>query len=183
MSSIYCYLYRPMLADKSCVRTWTRRANIQRAPLIHFGNARPGARGRSPCLPLRRPSRPQSKRQPVVELPRLRLPLPERTGSDRDELRCPHGFVDRAYSVFLLRLRCCELLGHFCCYYCDELVMRPPPLLSSDPSARRAFARIGFEVVVRGYEPSGRSTRPALPMTSGGMSLLPAVEVRKAARR
>ena len=45
----------------------------------------------------------KSKRQPVVELPRLRLPLPERTGSDRDELRCPHGFVDRAYSVFLLR--------------------------------------------------------------------------------
>ena len=36
-------------------------------------------------------------------MPRLRLPLPERTGSDRDELHCPHGFVDRAYSVFLLR--------------------------------------------------------------------------------
>jgi hypothetical protein len=50
----------------------------------------------------------QSKRQPVVELPRLRLPLPERTGSDRDELLSPHGFVDRAYSVFLLR--CVSLL-------------------------------------------------------------------------
>ena len=31
----------------------------------------------------------------------LRLPLPERTGSDRDEPHCPHGFVDRAYSLFL----------------------------------------------------------------------------------
>jgi len=31
----------------------------------------------------------------------FRLPLPERTGSDRDEPHCPHGFVDRAYSFFL----------------------------------------------------------------------------------
>jgi hypothetical protein len=33
---------------------------------------------------------------------RLRLPLPERTGSDRDEPLCPPGFVDRAYLVFCL---------------------------------------------------------------------------------
>jgi hypothetical protein len=44
-----------------------------------------------------------SKRQPgeVRMNLALRLPLPERTGSDRDEPHCPHGFVDRAYSLFL----------------------------------------------------------------------------------
>jgi hypothetical protein len=30
----------------------------------------------------------------------LRLPLPEKTRSDRDEPQRPHGFVDRAYLVF-----------------------------------------------------------------------------------
>ena len=34
-----------------------------------------------------------------------RLPLPEKTGSDRDEPHCPHGFVDRAYLVFCVELR------------------------------------------------------------------------------
>jgi hypothetical protein len=60
-----------------------------------------------------------------VEFPRLRLPLPERTGSDRDELLCPHGFVDRAYSVFLRRLRCCEPVL-LITYDCDSLCIRPP---------------------------------------------------------
>ena len=31
----------------------------------------------------------------------LWLPLPERTGGDREEPHCPPGFVDRAYLVFL----------------------------------------------------------------------------------
>jgi len=38
-------------------------------------------------------------RSSVLDLA-LRLPLPERTGSDRDEPHRPHGFVDRAYLVF-----------------------------------------------------------------------------------
>ena len=47
---------------------------------------------------------PQSKRQPrEVGTSTFWLPLPERTGSDRDEPHCSPGFVDRAYLVFLLR--------------------------------------------------------------------------------
>ena len=93
-------------------------------------------------------------------MPRLRLPLPERTGSDRDELRCPHGFVDRAYSVFLLRLRCCELLDHFCCDYCDQLVMRPPPLLDIDLWASPGTCPDRLRGLNRGYEPPGRFDAP-----------------------
>ena len=69
--------------------------------------------------------RPNSKRQSVVELPRLRLPLPERTGSDRDELLCPHGFVDRAYSVFLLRCVATNLCFYCTCYRGLRCVVSP----------------------------------------------------------
>ena len=38
-------------------------------------------------------------------LTRCQLPLPDRAGSDRDELLCFDGFVDRAYSVFFVAER------------------------------------------------------------------------------
>ena len=93
---------------------------------------------------------PQSKRQPVVELPRLRLPLPERTGSDRDELHCPHGFVDRAYLVFLLRCVATNLthLGLLDC----RLDLRPSPLFHFGPEAsphERAVQSLRIETRVR----------------------------------
>jgi len=50
-----------------------------------------------------RSDRAQLKRQPGesgFETRNLRLPSPEKTGSDRDEPHRPHGFVDRAYLVF-----------------------------------------------------------------------------------
>src|SRR5262245_36365603 len=109
--------------------------------------------------------RPKSKRQPVVELPRLRLPLPERTGSDRDELHCPHGFVDRAYSVFFTALRCYEPYSPS--YYC-RLDLRPSPLFTSAPQAPphdRAVKPQGFRI--EGTSPPGagstRDNRTALP--------------------
>lgn len=91
----------------------------------------------------------------MVELPRLRLPLPERTGSDRDELRCPHGFVDRAYSVFLLRLRCVALLRTLLTCYCDLCASIPPCVLATAPELRRSC---DWEPrSERGYEPPGAS--------------------------
>jgi hypothetical protein len=110
----------------------------------------------------------------VVELPRLRLPLPERTGSDRDELLSPHGFVDRAYSVFLLR--CVSLLrtdslhlpGYGRCVH--------PPFVLLQPRCRIALACASASGSERGYEPLGASAptatstavRRALPGTSCG---------------
>ncbi len=82
------------------------------------------------------PERPNSKRQPGIELPRLRLPFPERTGSDRDELRCPHGFVDRAYSVFLLR---CVAADHTC--YCGLPWCHFPPCDLRLPRSRSPLRR------------------------------------------
>jgi len=121
----------------------------------------------------------------VVELPRLRLPLPERTGSDRDELRCPHGFVDRAYSVFLLRLRCCELHNH-CYFNFGQLVLRPSLLCSTAaPIHRRTLARLWIEARNEGTSP--RAHRAPVTATTTAtpweMSIQPAVEVRKAACR
>lgn len=52
-------------------------------------------------------------------MPRLRLPLPESTGSDRDELLCTHGFVDRAYSVFFLRTTV-SFDFSYCTCYCNN---------------------------------------------------------------
>jgi len=89
----------------------------------------------------------------VVELPRLRLPLPERTGSDRDELRCPHGFVDRAYSVFLLRCVSANLTHLLQLRRPTRCASIPPflnPLVAS-PYVRAARLR----GVNRGYEPPG----------------------------
>ena len=119
----------------------------------------------------------------MVELPRLRLPLPERTGSDRDELLCPHGFVDRAYSVFLLRCVAANLTQPLLLQI--RLVVRPSPLCRTPRRFTDTFAAAWHRGVKRGYEPPGRQRRPVLLQlgTSWEMSNVPAVEVRKTARR
>ena len=105
------------------------------------------------------PLRPQSKRQPVVELPRLRLPLPERTGSDRDELLSPHGFVDRAYSVFLLR--CVSLLRTYSLLQ-PGFSVRPSPLgPACDPEAVSHLRAVPFRGVNEGTSPRAHP-RPSL---------------------
>lgn len=120
-----------------------------------------GARTAPACLPCPRTAAltvpptifvPQSsKRQPVVELPRLRLPLPERTGSDRDELLSPHGFVDRAYSVFLLR--CVSLLRTSHCIYRATVGASIPPLSCYSPEAGSHLRALLLRGVNEGTSP------------------------------
>jgi hypothetical protein len=81
---------------------------------------------------------------------RLELPLPERTGSDRDKPLCPSGFVDRAYLVFL---RNCEPSA-------TEL-LRVDPSGCSHPLAM--FPRMGgrcpmLRLRARGHRPLFRIT-------------------------
>jgi len=102
---------------------------------------------------------PQSKRQPVVDLPRLRLPLPERTGSDRDELLSPHGFVDRAYSVFLLR--CVSLLRTSHCIYRATVGASIPPLSCYSPDAGSHLRALLHRGVNEGTSPRAHP-RPLL---------------------
>jgi hypothetical protein len=114
-----------------------------------------------------------------VEFPRLRLPLPERTGSDRDELLCPHGFVDRAYSVFLRR---CVATNQYCSPTTATRCESVPPLALLRPrggAASRANLTRGVNEG-RGYEPPG-AFAPFTPTSV--CCALPAVVVRKAARR
>lgn len=102
---------------------------------------------------------PQSKRQPVVELPRLRLPLPERTGSDRDELLSPHGFVDRAYLVFLLR---CVSLLRTNSLRLQTISVRPSPLgVACGPEAVAHSRAVLLRGVKEGTSPRARP-RPSL---------------------
>jgi len=117
----------------------------------------------------------------VVELPRLRLPLPERTGSDRDELRCPHGFVDRAYSVFLLRCVSANLTHQL---QLRRLDVRPSPLYPSTLDAAPNVRAASLEAVKRGYEPPGAgSARHICHLHPGRRPAFLTMEVRKAARR
>ena len=97
----------------------------------------------------------------MVELPRLRLPLPERTGSDRDELLSPHGFVDRAYSVFLQP--CVALLRTYSLRLRDFSV-RPSPLGSCfGPEAVPHSRAVLLRGVNEGTSPRAHS-RPSLPL-------------------
>ena len=121
------------------------------APTRPPGNAR-RRHGHDP----RESPAPQSKRQSAVEFPRLRLPLPERTGSDRDELLCPYGFVDRAYSVFLRR---CVATNR---YFSTATYLRQPTRCDSVPLWVLLRPRGGAALPCgtaarseRGYEPPG----------------------------
>ena len=95
----------------------------------------------------------------MVELPRLRLPLPERTGSDRDELLSPHGFVDRAYSVFLLR--CVSLLRTSHCIYRATVGASIPPLSCYSPDAGSHLRALLHRGVNEGTSPRAHP-RPLL---------------------
>jgi hypothetical protein len=86
-------------------------------------------------------------------LPRLRLPLPESTGSDRDELLCTHGFVDRAYSVFLLRDFVSLRLRYCTCYITMTGVLRSPLGVPAAPRSRRTVCAAWLREVNEGTSP------------------------------
>ena len=85
--------------------------------------------------------RAQLKRQPGEKrdsFRNLRLPFPEKTGSDRDKPHRPHGFVDRAYLVFFVTD--CEPLLTETAWLSDS--SRSHPSLSARPSR---IASLGYE--------------------------------------
>ena len=91
---------------------WSSRKEEQRQDRQPAGAVKmrptpiPGRAGPVRDFPPGQPTlRPPAKRQPsrVNRSPPLWLPLPERTGGDREEPHCSPGFVDRAYLVFLLK--------------------------------------------------------------------------------
>ena len=67
------------------------------------------------------------------------LPLPEKTGSDRDEPHCLHGFVDRAYLVFCVELRTTTTASRTAQYRPEFL--SPPSSLAADSFGDRGGVR------------------------------------------